>query len=183
MEKCIKLLIPKAVQNLIKSFSTHIKINERKEKVSSLTEAEIKNKTEYKCDLRDLSSKKRNKITEIVEEEIKILKDYLKQRCGPPYVSQYDKIMTEKVIDEYINYDGIVDALLIKRMIWFYYRELGLYEEKNERIVHILTKKKCSQKLYSINNNVNLIVDRKETKVENKNIIGDFFREEGRKRY
>ena len=182
MEKCIKLLIPNAVQNLIKSFSTHIKLNERKEKVISLTEAEIKNKTEYKCDLSDLSSKKRDKITQIVEEEIKMLKDYLKQKCGP-YASPYDKIMTEKVIDEYIDYDGIEDVLLIKRMIWFYYRELGAYEEKNEKIVQILTKKKCLQKYQSINNNFNLLVEKKENKVESKNIIGDLFREEDKKRY
>ena len=182
MEKCIKLLIPYAVQNLIKSFSTHIKLNERKEKVLSLNETEIKNKTEYKCDLSDLSPKKRNKIIELVEEEINILKDHLKQKCGP-YESPYDKIMTEKVIDEYINYDGIEDVLLIKRMIWFYYRELGLYEEKNEKIVYILTKKKCSQKYKALNNNVNLLFERKDNKVENKNIIGDFFREEDKKNY
>ena len=182
MEKCIKTLIPNAVQNLVKSFATHIKIDENKTKVISLTETEIKNKTEYKCDLSDLSSKKSDTIKNVVEEELNILKDYIKQKVGP-YENENDKIMTEKVINEYINYDGIEDVLLIKRMIWFYYRELGLYEEKNERIVNILTHKKCSKKSQSFNNNINLLIESKEKKVENKNIIGDLFREEKKTKY
>ena len=183
MEKCVKILIPNAVQNLIKCLPTHIKLNEKKEKVINLTETEIKNKTEYKCDLSDLSSKKEDKIKDIVKEEINNLKDYLKQKSGP-YESQYDKIMTEKVIDEIINYDGIEEVLLIKRMVWFYYRELGLYDEKNERIVNILTNKKCSQKSKIFNNKVKVVLlkESKDNKVENKNIIGDFFREDD-KRY
>ena len=92
--------------------------------------------------------------------------------------------MTEKVIDEIINYDGIEEVLLIKRMVWFYYRELGLYDEKNERIVNILTNKKCSQKSKIYNNKVKVVLlkESKDNKVENKNIIGDFFREDN-KRY
>ena len=182
MEKSFIILFRNAFEKFVKSFPTHVKLNEKKEKVLSLTEKEIKNKKEYDCDLSELSSNKRQKVTEAVEKELKNIKDYVIEENIKSYESQSEKKITENLIDEYINYDGIKDVLLIKKMIWFYYRELAFYESKNERIFDYLTKKNCFNKDKNKDNFKNrlLPIENKnvEDKIENKNILIEIFEEE-----
>ena len=37
--------------------------------------------------------------------------------------------------------DGIELVLLVKKMIYFYFKELAYYKEKNQKVVEILTGK------------------------------------------
>ena len=142
MEKSFKLLFKNTLKTLESSFVSHIGFNDNKEKYIYLNDNEIKDNNEYKCDLRDLSSKKRMKVSEAVDNEINMLKNYLIERNIKAYDEEDKKKEIEKLIDDYLKYDGIQEVLLIKKMIWFYYRELGIYEEKNEKITKILSGRK-----------------------------------------
>jgi len=63
-----------------------------------------------------------------VDNEIKNIKTYLEDEIIKPYEKETTKNQYQKIIDEYINYDGINLVLLIKKILWFYYNELGIYE-------------------------------------------------------
>ena len=77
------------------------------------------------------------KVTEAVEEEIKNLKTFLLDKNIKLFE---EKIETEKLINDFIEEDRIEDVLLVKKMIWFYHRELQIYKYKNEKIEKILNK-------------------------------------------
>jgi hypothetical protein len=175
MEKSFKALFPIVFQKFMRSFPVHIQVNQKKELELSLTETEIKNNIKYNCDLNELSSKKRRKVTEVVENELRNLQILLMEANIKP--NDNDKIMKENLIEKYFNCDGIEDVLLIKKMIWFYYRELGLYEEKNEKIVNILTNKNC-KKENSAQNKIDLLYkDIEEERIENKDILRELMKE------
>ena len=136
METTFHTLIKKVLKDLQKCFIAHIKI-EKNEKRIVLNNNEIQNCVEYKCDLSDLSSKQKMKVTEAVEEEIKNLKTFLLDKNIKLFE---EKIETEKLINDFIEEDRIEDVLLVKKMIWFYHRELQIYKYKNEKIEKILNK-------------------------------------------
>ena len=141
MEKLFKTLFQNVFKSLINSFKSHIKINGNKILTISLSNNEILYNNEYKCDLSDLSSKKRMKVTSAVNDELKAVKEKIFVESINSLGMQYQNNEIEKLIEEFINNNGIEEVSLIKKMIWFFYRELGLYEEKNEKIIKIL---KCS---------------------------------------
>ena len=138
MKESFEVLFQKVIEDYKNSFPSHIKTNENNEYVLSLSENEIQNNTEYNCCLKNLTKKSRIKIIEIVEKEIGRLKEILKEECEKKVLSESKKEQMQKLVDEYTNCDGIQEVLLFKKMIWFYYRELGYYEEKNDKIINIL---------------------------------------------
>ena len=142
MKKSVLFLLKYFLENLEKQFLEHIKINNKGERVLYLNNFEIKYNNEYVCDLNNLSSKKHFTVTDKVNQEINNLKTYLTEKFVKSHDSQNIKNETIKLIDEYINCDGIESVLLIKKMIWFYYKELGIYEEKNETVEKYLKGKK-----------------------------------------
>ena len=141
MELLFKTLYKNVFQCLMKSYKSHIKINQNKFLTVSLSHNEILNNNEYKCDLSDISQKKRLKVTSAVNDELKAIKERLFAESLNYFGMQYQNSEIEKVIDNFLDNNGIEEVSLIKKMIWFYYKELGLYEEKNEKIIKIL---KCS---------------------------------------
>jgi hypothetical protein len=142
MKKSVLFLLKYFLENLEKQFLEHIKINNKGERVLYLNNFEIKYNNEYVCDLNNLSSKKHFTVTDKVNKEINNLKTYLTEKFVKSHDSENIKNETIKLIDEYINCDGIESVLLIKKMIWFYYKELGIYEEKNETVEKYLKGKK-----------------------------------------
>lgn len=141
MKKSISCSINYALENLEKDFSKHIKINNKGENILYLNDIEIRNNNEYTCDLKDLSSKKKITITDKVNKEINNLKNYLFIKKVKTYEAENIKKEYTKLIDQFIDCDGIESVLAIKKMIWFYYKELGIYEEKNETVEKYLKGK------------------------------------------
>ena len=141
MEKLFKTLFRNVMQCLINSFKSHIKISENKILNISLSTSELLNNNEYKCDLSDLSSKKKIKVSSAVNDELKSIKEKILVESINSLGMQYQNNHIEKLIDDFIDSNGIEEVSLIKKMIWFFYRELGLYEEKNEKIIKVL---KCN---------------------------------------
>ena len=134
MQKAYKLLLNKSLEILGKSFISHIKTNHNNEKYISLSDIEIENNNEYKCQITELSPQKRERVTQSVMNEINSLKFFIKDN-NIQVLDKEGKIREiEKLIDNFFNYDAIQEVLLVKKMIWFYYRELAIYEENNEKI-------------------------------------------------
>ena len=155
MENLFKILFKNVFQCLINSYKSHVKINENNILSISLSNTELLNNNEYNCDLSDLSSKKKIKVTSAVNDEIKAIKEKIFAECISSLSIQYPHNEIEKLVNDFINSNGIEEVSLIKKMVWFYYRELGLYEEKNEKIIKIL---KCSNSNVNENCDSNIIL-------------------------
>lgn len=142
MEKSLKLLLNESLKDLENSFLSHIRTNNNNENYISLTNIEAVNNNDYQCNLKDLSSKKRMKVAESVMNEINNLKFRLKEENIKPFDEEFKIREIENLINHFFNYDGIQEVLLVKKMIWFYYKELGIYEQKNEKIEKILNNRR-----------------------------------------
>ena len=144
MKACFELLFPIAIEDYEKSFNKHIKTNEKNEIELSLSENEINN-IKFNYNLNDLSSDNRKKVVEIVEKEINSLNDILKEKCEKKVISDEKVKQMKNLVNDFAKSDGIPEVSLFKKMVWFYYRELGIYEEHNNLIISILKHKNTSQ--------------------------------------
>ena len=122
------------LQKLIKDFSSRIKINNNERKLY-IKDNEIR--VDYKCDLTDFNREKIMKIEEKVQKEINNIKTYLYERN----INGYNVNDTLKLVNEYIDNDGIEIVLFVKKMIYFYFKELEFYEEKDQKVFNTLTNK------------------------------------------
>ena len=142
MKNSCLVLFKYVLENLKNDFLAHIKLNNKNKRILYLTNDEIRNKTEYNCDLDELSDKNILKVSDKVKKEIENLKSYLIEQNVKVYENEEVKKETIKLINEYIDYDGIEYVLLIKKIMWFYYKQLGIYEQRNNKIENILNEKK-----------------------------------------
>ena len=122
------------LQKLIKDFSSRIRINNNERKLY-IKDNEIR--VDYKCDLTDFNREKIMKIEEKVQKEINNIKTYLYERN----INGYNVNDTLKLVNEYIDNDGIEIVLFVKKMIYFYFKELEFYEEKDQKVFNTLTNK------------------------------------------
>jgi hypothetical protein len=148
MEKLLITLFKKVLDNFKLSYVSHIKIENNSKRIV-LTSTELQNCGKYECDLKDLPSKKRMKVVENVEEEIKNLKTFLLGKYIKGYQTEIEKNETEQLINDYIGEDRIENVLLVKKMIWFYHKEMEMYENKNEKVVKILKKGIPIEKIFN----------------------------------
>ena len=148
MEKLFITLFKKVLDNFKLSYVSHIKIENNSKRIV-LTSTELQNCGKYECDLKDLPSKKRMKVVENVEEEIKNLKTFLLGKYIKGYQTEIEKNETEQIINDYIGEDRIENVLLVKKMIWFYHKEMEMYENKNEKVVKILKKGFPIEKIFN----------------------------------
>ena len=112
---------------------------------------ELLNKKTYNCDFSDLSRDQIMSIERKVQNEINNLKTCLYQNN----INGYSVDETNKLVNEYIENDGIEVVLLMKRMIYFYYREFQICEDKNQRVYEILTHKNNENMISSLNDAIN----------------------------
>ncbi len=122
------------LQKLIKDFSSRIRINNNERKLY-IKDNEIR--VDYKCDLTDFNREKIMKIEEKVQKEINNIKTCLYERN----INGYNVNDTLKLVNEYIDNDGIEIVLFVKKMIYFYFKELEFYEEKDQKVFNTLTNK------------------------------------------
>ena len=147
MEKLFKTLFKKVLNNFELSYLSHIKIENNSKRIV-LSSTELQNCGKYECDLKDLPSKKRMKVVENVEEEVKYLKTLLLEKYIKGYFDEKEKNETEQLINDYVGEDRIENVLLVKKMIWFYHKEMEMYENKNEKVVKLLKKGSPIEKIF-----------------------------------
>ena len=145
MKSCLEVLFEKGIEDYAESFKKHIKTDEGNKIILSLSEDERLIIKEYVGDLDDLSSKKKRAITEVVQKEIERFNEILKEKCERLCFSETKKLQIQNLVDEFSKCNGVEEVSLFKKMLWFYYRELGIYDEKNERIIDILEGKNMGQ--------------------------------------
>ena len=103
----------------------------------AISNAEIIRNKEYSYDLSDFPQKKRMKIERKVQDELNNIKSFLFEQN----LKGYEVEETNKLINEYIENNGIQFVLLMKKMVYFYYKECEYYEEKDQKVYDILTNK------------------------------------------
>ena len=145
MKSCLEVLFEKGIEDYAESFKKHIKTDEGNKIILSLSEDERLIIKEYVGDLDDLSSKKKRAITEVVQKEIERFNEILKEKCERLCFSETKKLQIQNLVDEFSKCNGVEEVSLFKKMLWFYYRELGIYDEQNERIIDILEGKNMGQ--------------------------------------
>ena len=135
-ENSFKLLFKNLLQKLNEDINSRIKpdINGRTISISNI---ERINNKEYSGNLSDFSQKKKIKIENKVQKEINNLKLLLYEQN----LKGFDSKETTKLVNDYIENNGIQMVLLAKKMIYFYFKECEFYEEKNQKVYDILTNK------------------------------------------
>ena len=137
--------------NILKDFNSHLKINNN-ERQLKLNAHEIMYKNSYKCDLSNLSNKAMLEIEAKVKEEINNIKSCIYEKN----IKGYNVNDTIKLVNEYMDNDGIEIVLLVKKMIYFYFKEMQIYEEKDKKIFNILSGQESKEYLCNnILNNMN----------------------------
>ena len=134
----------------MKDFSERLKPN-MNGRTLNIAYNELLNKKTYNYDFSDLSRDQIMSIERKVQNEINNLKTCLYQNN----INGYSVDETNKLVNEYIENDGIEVVLLMKRMIYFYYREFQICEDKNQRVYEILTHKNNENMISSLNDAIN----------------------------
>jgi len=148
MQKSISNLFKYVLPELSKDFQQHIKIDEStQKKVIDLSYTEIKNEKNYQMDLSEFDSDDQKKIVGLVKNELKNVATYLEEENIISYNDLGHKDEMCKLIEDYIQDCRIPYVLLVSKIIWFYYTELGYYEERNKIVIHFL---KCTNKNESV---------------------------------
>ena len=87
-----------------------------------------------------------------VKEEINNIKSCIYEKN----IKGYNVNDTIKLVNEYMDNDGIEIVLLVKKMIYFYFKEMQIYEEKDKKIFNILSGQESKEYLCNnILNNMN----------------------------
>lgn len=137
LEESFKFLFQDLLSKLLKDFKSRLIPNMNGRILNISNSEKIINK-EYTIDLSDISSKNRMKIEGKVQNEINNIKNYLYGQN----IDQYDLQETQKLVNEYMENNGIEFVLSLKKMLYFYYKECEIYNEKDEIIFNILANRK-----------------------------------------
>ena len=129
LEESFKLLMTNILPKIKKDFKCRIKI-ENKKRVLYINNIELINKKNYECDFSELSNRQRTKIEANIEEKIKNIKSCL----FSDNFTQYDGDDAYKLIDEYMDNNGIEYVFLIKKIIYFYFKEMEIYGNNDQKI-------------------------------------------------
>ena len=148
LEESFKILMTNILPKIKKDFKCRMKI-ENKRRVLYINNKELINKQNCECDSSDLSNRQRMKIEENIEEKIKNIKSCL----FSDNFTQYDEDEDDayKLVDEYMDNNGIEYVFLIKKIIYFYFKEMEIYGNNDQRIYNILSNKIKNEKEYSLN--------------------------------
>ena len=137
LEESFKILFPEICSKLSKDFNSHIKQNDDGSRNLVISDFEKINNFQYNCDLSYFSKQKRIKIEEKAQSDINDVKSYIYGQN----INGYDLEETKRIIDEYMDNNGIEYVLLAKKMYYFYNKECFYYDEKERKIFNILTNK------------------------------------------
>ena len=141
LQSTFKTMCGNILPKIMNDFSSRLRLNNNERKLY-INYNELVNKVDYQCDLSDFNQNKRMKIEGKVQEEINNIKSCLYERN----INGYDVNDTIKLVNEYMDNDGIEIVLLVKKMIYFYLRELEFYEEKDQLVYNLLANTRNNEK-------------------------------------
>ena len=152
LNNIFQLLFKKLLQQLNEDIKSRLQsyMNGRTIYITSIEK--INNK-EYLCDLSDFPQKKRMNIENKVQDELNKIKAFLYEQN----LKGFESVETNKLINEYIENNGIQLILLMKKMIYFFYKECEFYDEKNQKVYDILISKRNNDiEIFSFEKIINL---------------------------
>ena len=136
LENSLQILFKKLLNQINEDINSRLKPDVHGRTIMISSVEKINNK-EYSCDLSDFSQKKRMKIEKKVQDELNNIKTCLYEQN----IKGYEPEETNRLISQYIENNGIELVLLLKKMVYFYYKECEYYDEKNQKVYDILTSK------------------------------------------
>ena len=151
IEYSFKFLFKDILSKLLKDFKSRLIPNMNGRILNISNSEQMKNK-EYTIDLSDFSSKTRMKIEGKVQNEINNIKNYLYGQN----IDQYDLQETQKLANEYMENNGIGLVLSLKKMIYFYCKESEVYDDKDQIIFNILSKRRNATEKGNLNELIKL---------------------------
>lgn len=137
LENSYKVFNSYLVLNLQKDFCSRIRYSNDATKKRFLFLNNLEYNKDYNFDLSNFSNSKRIKIEEKVKNEINNIKSILLEQN----IKGYDTIETSNLINQYMDNNGIELVLLLKKMIYFYYKEIEIYKQRNKKIENCLRNK------------------------------------------
>ena len=136
LENSFQLLFKNLLGKLNEDINSRLKPHMDGRTIAISNIEKINNK-DYSCDLSDFSQKKKMKIEKKVEDELNNVKTFLYEQN----LKGFGIDETNSLINEYIGNNGIELVLLMKKIIYFYYKECEYYDEKDQKVYDILTSK------------------------------------------
>ena len=136
LENSFQLLFKNLLGKLNEDINSRLKPHMDGRTITISNIEKINNK-DYSCDLSDFSQKKKMKIEKKVEDELNNVKTFLYEQN----IKGFGIDETNSLINEYIGNNGIELVLLMKKIIYFYYKECEYYDEKDQKVYDILTNK------------------------------------------
>ena len=129
LDKIFQLLSKKLFQQLNQDINSSLEQHMK----GKINMEKIKDK-KYSYDLSALSEDKRIKIENKVQDELNKIKTSLYEQN----IKGYETLEIKKLINEYIENNDIQLVLLMKKMIYFYYKECEYYDEQNQKNIWFL---------------------------------------------
>ena len=136
LNSTFQLLYKEILQELNRDLNSRLKPHMKGRTICISNIEKINNKN-YSCDLSYFSQKKKMNIEGKVQDELNKLKTFLYENN----LKGFDSVETNKLVNEYIENNGIQLVLLTKKIIYFFYKECEYYDEKDQKVYDILTSK------------------------------------------
>ena len=138
LEQSLKFMFRFNFKNILKDFNSRLRQNNNNNgRTLFVTNNEIMNKKEYKYDLSEFNDKKKMKIEGKIEEDLKNIKLCLYEQN----INGYDVQETNRLVNQYMENNGIDIVLLMKKMVFIFIKENELYEEKAQKICNFFNKR------------------------------------------
>ena len=152
LDETLKYFFKLVFPIIAKDFNSRLKPNQNGRTLYVSNVEIMKKNTKNGIDLSEFSNSKQVQIEGKVQEEIKKIKTYLYEQN----IYGYDIKETSKLVDEYLENDGIDYVLLMKKMLYFYCKENEIYEEKDHKIYNILSKRNNDDRNSTLNKMINI---------------------------
>ena len=144
-----KILFYQILKNISNDFKSRLSLKNDK-RILNLDNAILSKEKEFSYDLSDLSRRQKIKVEDKVKEELNNIKTMLYEEN----VMGYDIKETNELADEYLNNNNEL-VLLMKKMLYYNYKESELCNERDEKIYSILSDKRNENKLTFIKGFIN----------------------------
>ena len=124
-------IFPNLIEELSNDFENRIQ-RIQEDGTLYISAVEKLNTQNYKCDMDVLSEEGEENVTKHVEKEYEKTKDYLikKNNLG---INEF------KLAEKYIENIKFPYVFLFKKFLWNYYKQLEIYNERDEKVVYFLT--------------------------------------------
>ena len=138
MQKGYMTIFKNLLTSLLKDFEEHIMIDESDgQKYIHLSTVEKSRMEEYQINLDVLSREGIKNVTNNVKSDLDKVKEYLKKNLNLSDSEDY-------LASDYINCSKIEYVYFLKELLWNYYKQVEIYEERNYKIEYYL--KNCKNR-------------------------------------